>query len=98
METKTAFAVPTWDLADRMRKAMRHAGLSSQEIADYLGVSRTSVSAWINGRVRPSAPTLRVWALRCGVSFEWLRDGQPGGSIVRYSGLSGLFRPVRWAA
>ena len=39
-----------FDLADRMRRALRVAEISSNEMADYLGVSRTSVSAWINGR------------------------------------------------
>ena len=67
---------PEWDLADRMRKALRHAGgIEIQEMADYLGVSRASVSNWVNGRNRPSKPTLRVWAVRCGVPFSWLAEG-----------------------
>lgn len=70
-----AAAVPEWDLADRMRKALRHAGVGVQEIADYLGVARATVSTWINGRIEPSTQTLRLWALRCGVPYEWLRDG-----------------------
>ena len=60
-----------------MRKSLRHASVEVQEMAVYLGVSRTSVSNWINGRVDPSVQTLRLWALRCGVPFEWLRDGGP---------------------
>lgn len=71
---------PEWDLADRMRKSLRHAGMDVQEIAEYLGVSRSSVSNWINGRVKPSKPTQRLWALRCGVPFSWLAEGTPGGS------------------
>ena len=67
--------MPQWDLADRMRKALRQADTGVSEIADYLGVSRTSVSNWINGRVPPSTQTLRLWAIRCGVSYDWLRDG-----------------------
>lgn len=70
-------AVPEWDLADRMRKSLRHAGVDVQQIADYLGVSRTSVSAWINGRIRPSKRTLMLWAIRCGVPFSWLTEGTP---------------------
>jgi transcriptional regulator with XRE-family HTH domain len=67
--------VPQWDTADRLRKALRTANVSVQEIADYLGVSRTSASNWINGRIDPSTQTLRLWALRTGVSYTWLRDG-----------------------
>ena len=75
-------AVPLWDLADRMRKALRTAGLGVAEMADYLDVSRTSVSNWINGRVMPSTQTLRLWSMRTGVPFEWLR-GEDGPRAVR---------------
>jgi transcriptional regulator with XRE-family HTH domain len=75
---------PEWDVADRLRKALRHADLGVTEIADYLGVSRTSVSNWINGRVDPSTQTLRLWALKTGVAYEWLagdRDFRRRGSL-----------------
>ena len=77
--------IPTWDLADRMRKSLRHANISVQEIADYLGVARNTVSTWINGRIEPSTQTLRLWAMRTGVDYEWLRDGanpQVAGGII----------------
>jgi transcriptional regulator with XRE-family HTH domain len=64
-----------WDVADRMRKALRHTDLGVQEIADYLGVSRTTAGNWINGHISPSTQTLRLWALRCGVTYEWLVSG-----------------------
>lgn len=66
---------PQWDVADRMRKALRHAEVGVQEVADYLGVTRGTVGTWINGRIEPSVQTLRLVAMRCGVSYEWLRDG-----------------------
>ena len=77
MDTEQAevASIPAWDRADRMRKALRHAGLGVQEMADYLGVSRGAVGTWINGRVTPSMPTLRLWAIRCGVAYEWLITG-----------------------
>lgn len=71
----TEVRVPTWRLEDRLRRSADEAGVGVSEMADYLEVSRTSVSNWINGRVRPDTRTLRVWAMRCGVPFEWLRDG-----------------------
>ena len=73
------------DLADRMRKALRVADLGVTQMAEYLDVSRNSVGNWINGRIVPTTQTLRLWAMRTGVPFEWLRDGQsprpvgPGG-------------------
>jgi transcriptional regulator with XRE-family HTH domain len=76
MNTEEATArIPAWDTADRMRKALRDSGIGVQEIADYLGVSRGAVGTWINGRVVPSTQTLRLWAIRCAVSFEWLTGG-----------------------
>lgn len=59
-----------------MRRALRVAEISSNEMADYLGVSRTSVSAWINGRNEPRRTALIAWALRTGVPLEWLETGK----------------------
>lgn len=69
-------AIPEWDIADRMRKSMRHAEIGNREIAGYLGVSTRTVSAWINGRTPPTTQTLRLWANRCGVSYDWLAKGE----------------------
>ena len=69
--------VPDWDLADRMRKALRHADIGVAEMADYLGVSRTSVSNWINGRIEPSLQTMRLWSIRTNTSLEWLLARTP---------------------
>jgi transcriptional regulator with XRE-family HTH domain len=76
--------VPTWDVADRMRKALRYAGLSPGQMATYLDVGGNTVSTWINGRVAPSTQTLRLWALRCGVSYEWLAEDFGGGLPNRF--------------
>lgn len=67
--------VPQWDIADRMRKALRDKGIAVQEMADYLDVGRNTVSNWINGHTNPPGASVRLWAMRCGVPFEWLRDG-----------------------
>lgn len=68
---------PEWDIADRMRKALRHSDIGVQEMAAYLGVARNTVGTWINGRIEPSKQTLRLWALRCGVTYEWLTGETP---------------------
>lgn len=84
-QATTPERVPQFDLADRMRKALREANIDVQDMAAYLGVSRTSVSSWINGRIRPSTQTQRLWALRCGVPYEWLSRG----STSQDSGVAG---------
>lgn len=67
--------VPEWDVADRMRKALRVASMTPGQMAEYLDVGGNTVSTWINGRINPSKQTLRLWALRTGVSFQWLSEG-----------------------
>ncbi len=75
-QTTTSVMVPEFDRADRMRKALRVAGISVQDIAEYLGVARNTVSTWINGRIEPSIQTVRLWALRTNVPYEWLQTGE----------------------
>lgn len=81
------------DLADRMRKALRVSGVGVQEMAEYLGVSRNTVGTWVNGHIAPKVQSVRLWALRTGVPFEWLMNGespQAGGPEGSQSGLPRL--------
>jgi transcriptional regulator with XRE-family HTH domain len=68
--------VLTWTRGDRLRKSLEVAGIGVIEMAEYLDVSRHTVGGWINERHQPSSATLRAWSNRCGVPFEWLRDGE----------------------
>jgi transcriptional regulator with XRE-family HTH domain len=72
MTTMEGAAFPTWDTADLLRKALRHAGVGVGEMAEYLGVERNTVGRYINGRTTPDVRTLRLWAMRCGVPYESL--------------------------
>ena len=64
--------VPTWDVADRLSKALRESGVGVGEMADYLGVSRNTVGNYPSGRTNPDRATVIAWALRTGVAFAWL--------------------------
>jgi transcriptional regulator with XRE-family HTH domain len=64
--------VPVFTRGDRMRVSLRDSGVSAQEIANYLGVTRFTVSTWLNDRNAPSTATMRLWALRTGVPYAWL--------------------------
>lgn len=76
MSTSTeGLAVPQWDLADRLAKSLRVSGMSVSEMAEYLDVHRNTVSAWMNGRTPPGTQSVRLWALRTGVAYGWLKDG-----------------------
>lgn len=67
--------VPQFELPDRMRRALRHADVSSIEMAEYLEVTRHTISNWINGHTRPRPAELKMWALRTGVDYKWLITG-----------------------
>lgn len=64
-----------WDVADRMRKSLRASGVGVQDMADYLGMSRNSISNWINGRAIPDHRTLLLWSMKTGVPLPWLEGG-----------------------
>lgn len=84
-ETPAQGTALAWTLGDRLGKAMRVAGISAAEMAEYLDVHRNTVSAYINDRQPPKRSVLRLWALRTGVSLDWLETGEspvgppPGG-------------------
>lgn len=46
-------------------------------MAEHLGVDPNTVTNYVNGHTRPKDAMLRVWAVRTGVDFHELRDGQP---------------------
>lgn len=59
---------------DRLRKAREAAGLSQAELADKIGVSRSTVSrVESGGLVRPIV--WNAWAGVTGVPLDWLRTG-----------------------
>jgi len=85
----SAETVPEFDRMDRMALALRHARLTNQDMADYLGVTRETVSRWVNGRSTPNLGVMRLWALRTEVPLEWLETGS-----VRHQGLEPRTRCV----
>ena len=64
-----------FDQADRLRRALRISDVSVGEMAEYLDVHRNSVTNWINGHTKVPGPVLKLWAMRCGVPYAWLKDG-----------------------
>lgn len=83
-------SVPTFDLADRLGKALQYGDVSVQEMARELGVSRNTVGNYINRRTNVPRAVMIVWALRTGVPLEWLQygtdpsaPGTPDGDGVR---------------
>lgn len=74
-EDQTRGVVPEFDVTDRMRKALRHSGMTVIDMAGYLGVTRVTVARWLNHGRTPSTQTLRLWSIRTGVDYDWLATG-----------------------
>jgi transcriptional regulator with XRE-family HTH domain len=67
--------VPQWTEGDRLRKSREAAGLSQQQLADLIGISRRSIVNYEGGKHDPSRPVVLSWALATGVPLVWLSDG-----------------------
>lgn len=64
--------------ATRIRIIRAYTGLGSQEFADNLGASRTSLTAWEAGRTVPSLPNCKALAKvmkKAGLVLR--KDGYP---------------------
>lgn len=67
--------IPSWTQGDRLGKALRSQGITNQEMADYLGVSRNTITNYIHDNRKVPLGTLRLWAMRTGVPLAWLETG-----------------------
>lgn len=69
----------TFSPGDHLAKMRELAGISSQQMADRLHVSRGTISNYEADRTRPNRATLEVWAGECDADpdlllalFGWL--------------------------
>lgn len=86
--------VPNWTIADRVRKAREFAGLKQLELAESVGMARTSLARIEQGKSSPRRTTLIAISFATGVSLEWLENGETpapdnpgGGEVVRHQGI-----------
>src|SRR5258708_20985541 len=84
-------AIPEWTLGWRLARALAHGGVSVEEMAAELGVSRSTVSRWMNDRgAPPRIGYVKLWCQRTGVSQEWVlgRSLVPAGRGMTITSLS----------
>lgn len=85
-----ADTTPTWPkrmppelaetVADRLKKSLRYAGLSQEEVATRLECHRNTVGSWCTGKSKMRPFVMRHWAAMTGVPRHWLETGQWPGS------------------
>ena len=60
---------------NRLKQLREHLGLTQDEIADKLGMSRSNWSLYERGKHVPNARVLRTFQSELGVNLEWLNEG-----------------------
>jgi len=74
---KTKLETPVAEMFARIREARRRAGVSQEEFAAQLGVSRGAVAQWeMEEGTSPSIKNLEQVAKISGLCFEWLGTGR----------------------
>ena len=71
--------VPQVTLGVRMQLALRSSKHSIEAIAAELGVTRGTVSRWMNDHAIPRLVYIRLWAQITGVDYDWLLTGRDPG-------------------
>jgi len=66
---------------DRMSRARLFAGLEQQDMAEMLGKSRNTVSAWERGLNDPPLSAVATWAMITGRSIDWIVWGDEGRPV-----------------
>ncbi|MDR7253757.1 transcriptional regulator with XRE-family HTH domain [Nocardioides sp. BE266] len=81
MTTQAQERIPAVTLKWRLQMSLDEAGISVEEAAARMDVSRSTISRWLNGRgTAPKRPFLAQWALMTGVPVEWLENGEGTGT------------------
>lgn len=76
MTVDTAGTIPDLTRGWRLRMSLEAAGMTVQEIADYLGVERATPSRWMHDKGPVARGHLIAWAIRTGVPLQWLETGE----------------------
>lgn len=72
-------------MKERIKSIRKALGLTQQEMADKLGIKRTSISNYEIGRNEPPEPVISLFRREFGISEEWLKTGE-GDMYERGSG------------
>ena len=64
------------ELSEKIQKLRKERGLTQEQFAEQLFVSRTAVSKWETGRGTPSMESLQMIAKMCGVTLDELLQAE----------------------
>lgn len=101
MTTQRVERIPVVTLGWRLKLALGDDSVKG--MADYLDVSRATISRWMADKgAPPKRGYLRLWAMRQGVPLEWLETGEapadgPTGTTAPVADMN-RYRQTRTAA
>lgn len=80
--TAQTLPIPQFKLHHRLALTMEEAGVTTEQMADALGVHVNSVTNYTSGRRVPKRSVIKVWALRCGHPelWHWIETGNEANS------------------
>ena len=82
-------------LPEKLYTLRKKSGLSQEQLAEALNVSRQAISKWEGGSAMPESDKLLALSNYFGVSLDYLlKDGAPDAALIVYGVLSILVLPV----
>ena len=82
-------------LPEKLYTLRKKSGLSQEQLAEALNVSRQAISKWEGGSTMPESDKLLALSNYFGVSLDYLlKDGAPNAALIVYGVLSILVPSV----
>ena len=82
-------------LPEKLYTLRKQSGLSQEQLAEALNVSRQAISKWEGGSAMPESDKLLALSNYFGVSLDYLlKDGAPNAALIVYGVLSILVPSV----
>lgn len=82
-------------LPEKLYALRKKSGLSQEQLAEALNVSRQAISKWEGGSAMPESDKLLALSNYFGVSLDYLiKDGAPDAALIVYGVLSILVPSV----
>lgn len=82
-------------LPEKLYTLRKKSGLSQEQLAEALNVSRQAISKWEGGSAMPESDKLLALSNYFGISLDYLlKDGAPNAALIVYGVLSILVPSV----
>lgn len=70
-------------LAEKLKEARKKAGLSQEQLADKISVSRSAIAKWESGKGMPDIENLKALSKLLNVSLDYLLNDEDSIDIIR---------------